>query len=567
MTQLFHLVRADLRRFWVLLATWVLVVAADTVLRGVRPALATDPRLVSAFDLLAAVLFLARWLGWLVIVPLVVQTHALVGSDAFWMTRPIPWRALFGSKVVLLWTTCVAVAVVCEAALMLALRMPVSAIAPVTLQTVLLQSLFLFILMALSTTTRNLAGFALVSGGLLVAFVLVIYAVIAVMMRNMPEGPQVTAVTGRAVAGPTAAVVFVLLLIIAAIVQLVLQYRTRSTRLSVGAGVAGIAAAFLIAALWPSHERPLPLPEWAGRESSLRLIAESRRGEFRPVDDGASFGGWQRWHMGNIRLSVSGVEPGWLATARLRDATVEFDDGSTLATAGNGYSTPLPVASVDEYSPLFVMRQALGASRLFGGSPSPPADATMPAIVLTQADFRTHSGSTATYRGHFLVDLDHVEIAATLPLQPGAEFRDRWRRVVVDRVALQGRAASIRLRQFTASSMFDASAFSPVLSFYLRNRATSEAVAGSTYAPMSIGLGTPYLFGVHSVHVTGFSATREFIRFPDYYGATEQGFEISSEWLSQAELAVVRTAPAGAVTITLEVPGFTIDAAPPRLPR
>src|SRR5688572_13798244 len=202
-----HLVRADLRRFRLLLAGWVLIEVLDTIFTGVQPFLTGDPRTSTAIGLLAMVLFFTRWLGMIVIVPLVVQTHPLVGSDAFWMTRPIPWRALFASKVVLLGATLVAVPALCELVLMLASRVPAAEVPYVTLQTVLFQSLWLFVVMALSTTTRNLSRFALAAGSVLVAFVLLINVVIAVLIRNLPGGPELTVMTSRSVPSPAAGTV------------------------------------------------------------------------------------------------------------------------------------------------------------------------------------------------------------------------------------------------------------------------------------------------------------------------------------------------------------------------
>ena len=97
-----HLVRADVRRFRLLLAGWVLIEIADTVFTGVHPFLIGDSRTSMTIGLLAMVLFFTRWLGMIAIVALVVQTHPLVGSDAFWMTRPIAPRTLLVSKLVLL---------------------------------------------------------------------------------------------------------------------------------------------------------------------------------------------------------------------------------------------------------------------------------------------------------------------------------------------------------------------------------------------------------------------------------------------------------------------------------
>ena len=48
-----HLVRADVRRFRLLLAAWVLMEVLNTVFTGVRPLLAADPRTMTSIGLLA----------------------------------------------------------------------------------------------------------------------------------------------------------------------------------------------------------------------------------------------------------------------------------------------------------------------------------------------------------------------------------------------------------------------------------------------------------------------------------------------------------------------------------
>jgi len=346
------------------------------------------------------------------------------------------------------------------------------------------------------------------------------------------------------------------------------QYRTRSIRASVSTGVTGIAVAILIFLMWPSQERPLPVPEWANRESALRLVAESQKGEFNPYENGfwSSSGGWQ---LGGVRLGLSGVEAGWLATVKLVDSTVRFDDGTTLATAGNGFSSGsfVPFESVDDSPIRVVMRQVLGVARVQEVPYSRFTVEAMPAIVVRQADFRTYSRTPGAYRGRFLVDLDHVEIAATLPLEAGAEFQGRRRRIVIDQVVRQPQAASIRLREFTAATMFDADALPPV-SFYLRNRDKAEAVTGLTR--QGIGMSTDFGFsflGLYSAGPgTGFAVTGDVIRFSEAQ-TDEQFFEISADWLSHAELVIVDTIPGGSVTRTLEISGFEIAAAPPRASR
>jgi hypothetical protein len=549
-----------------LLAMWVLVQIVDTIVTGVQPALASDPRLVTAISVMGTVLFLTRWLGLLLVVPFVVQTHPLVGSDAFWMTRPIPWRALFASKIILLGTAFVAVPALCEVVLMLACRVPIAEIALVASQTILFHALWLLVVMALAAITRDFGRFALVAGGLLVAFVLLVSTSLAVMFGTLPDGPQLSVVSGPVVSGPAAAVVMLLLLIASAVLQLAVQYRTRSVRWSVGAGVAGVSVAVVISLMWPWHEEPLPVPAWARQESAVRLVVESQKGEFRLLDSHSDRA--QSWQIGSARLALSGIEAGWHATVQLADATVQFEDGPTLATAGNGYRSHPPFESVSESLVGVVRRHVLGVDRLLGRWQDRSGRNGVDAIVVSQADFKKYSGRNGTYRGRFLVSLEHAEIVATLPLRAGAEFRDRQRRIVIDRVIPQTQAASVRVRRFSTATMFHSNTPSQ-LSFYLRNRDAAEAVAGAANGAiqMSAGAGLAMVFlGVssHSAEpANGFEVASDLIRFPESVGPDESAVEISAEWLSRAELVIVQTTGAGSVVRAVEIASFEISAAAP----
>ncbi len=59
---------------------------------------------------------------------------------------------------------------------------------------------------------------------------------------------------------------------------------------------------------------------------------------------------------------------------------------------------------------------------------------------------------------------------------------------MIDQVIPQAEAVSLRVRQFTMSTMFDADAL-PQLSFYLRNREAADAVAGSPRREMALANG------------------------------------------------------------------------------
>ncbi len=437
------------------------------------------------------------------------------------------------------------------------------------MQMMLFHALWLSLIIGLSTVTRNLARFALVAGSILIALVLLINVSIVILMRNTFDGPQLTAVTGRSIQNPTQGVIGLLLLIAAAVAPIVVQYRTRSARASIATGVVGVAAVISTVMLWPSNARLRPVPDWALQETVTPAGGgiSQRRVQSGPGTSSSSQP--DGWRIGNARLRLREVQPGWLPTVTLAEGSVQFDDGVTLTTVGNGYQSSAGFEGVDDPPLQAVARGVLGVGRLSDGFYTRSRIDAVPAIIVRQADFKKHAGATGRYRGRFLIGLDRVQIAGTIPLRSGAEFQDRWRRVVIDQVILQSPAATLRLRQFTTATIADADEF-PQVSFYLRNPGSGEAVAGSQGGGFahSFGLSWAFFFGVSTGGPgTGFNVVSNSLRFPEITGAEEPVIEITADWLSRAELVIVYTLAAGSVTRTVEIPGFEIASVIPTLPR
>ena len=119
-----HLLAADLRRHRVLVAFWLLV-AASTANPGWRAAaLAIDPALRGWLHCSEACYGWRNCCCGSSCVGAVVQTHPLVGSDAFWTTRPIPPRSLLASKLALLGVATVVAPAFARAVLMAAYGVP-----------------------------------------------------------------------------------------------------------------------------------------------------------------------------------------------------------------------------------------------------------------------------------------------------------------------------------------------------------------------------------------------------------------------------------------------------------
>ena len=191
MKLLLHLLAADIRRFRLMIGLWLVISAASTALDGLRPMFASEAFGMNGIDVAGDLVGLAKVLFGFVLIPLVVQTHPLVGSDAFWMTRPIPPRTLLASKLILLVAAIVVVPVACEVALMIAYKVPPQRMAAVAVQTTLWQTMYLTVVMVLAALTRNLARFALLFGGLLLALALTTVIMVTIAMARMDDAVAV----------------------------------------------------------------------------------------------------------------------------------------------------------------------------------------------------------------------------------------------------------------------------------------------------------------------------------------------------------------------------------------
>ena len=560
-----HLLRTDVRHFKWLLAGWVLVQAMSAVYRGMAPFVTDDRRAAALVAVLGFVLTLARWLGLAAMVPLLLQTHPATGSDAFWLTRPIPWRSLLLSKMVLIGALFVVMPGMFEAILMAVFRVPLRDILVISAQGMVLLAVVVALLMALAALTRNLARFALVAGGLLLVLGMLANVGLIVAMRMIPSGPEIHEVGPRVAGGSSLGEAIPLIGLMAALAALIaVQYRSRSTPAAVSTGVLGIVLAVAVLFLWPSSDHVLAAPSWADRNAAPTVVVHAPKIEFTRLEQWLPSEMPIEWATGAVHVRLAGMERSWLGSLRLAESHVQFEDGARLTTAGNGYGNTASVVGGYDLPDDRATRDVLDVSRLWPIRVDPrEVVSQVPAIVLREADFRQRLGGAATYHGRFIVDLDQLQVAGILPLQPGAEFQDKGYRITIEGAMVRGARAQVRVRWIAT----DPGAYRSVQS-YLRNQRTSEAIRG--YAPandmQSFGFGMLALAGVSAVssESAGFDVRREMIEFSGFGQSSQDGLEITADWLAQAELVVVSRVSAGSVSRTIDIPRAEIVESPRR---
>lgn len=560
-----HLVRADVRHFRWAILLWIVLVAADTVLTGVRPGIA-DTRASANLGVILGLLWFARQLGMLLLVPLIVQAHPAVGTDAFWMTRPIPPLLLAASKTVLIAMLLLVVPVTAQLALMLSVGVPGREAAFVALEGAIGTAAWLTPLAAGAVVTLNLPRFALLAGAALLSVVLWI-AIEIIRIRDL-DGEYVTELTfagpQRSVLppadDPTQFVVFLLLMTLAGLVLFALQYRTRLRRISVAVGVGLVALVVYAVPYWPFPLLQVRsvLPSWVHDPAAVRLRFESPAiailpPEAPPSDEVPAL------KRGSARVSVSGLPAGWEPMMQLRSASVTVAGGARLISRARYLQSRTLIDGSSEEPGQVVARQVLGVPHVIM-PPTYTPDQSSTVLASPAAEIDPLLPARGTYHGEFVVFLTHWELVSILPIRSGAAFQDGAYRFVVDGTSTSGSQLVVRAREWRATSSFDRKP-RITYAFYVRNAPRTLAMAGyesETFGAADIpSFGLPFWIST-SHDLGGFYTRAVHVFFPGHYGPGAPVITWDQAWNTDAELLIVRRTEAGTVARTLEIPQVSL---------
>jgi hypothetical protein len=557
MNMVLHLLRWDVRRFRPLLCVWLVLVVANAALEGVWPVLAADLATRHLAGLIANLVWLARLLLTFVLAALVVQAHPLVGSDAFWTTRPIRPGLLLASKLFLLAVMMIAIPVSADIVLMIAYHVPPLEIMAVAAQNAVSWTLWVVLIISAAALTPSLAQFALLIGAVLIAAAVSLAALLSISMYRSNSEPPLSGTAE--LYDPTSWMVGTALIIITAVSLLVVQYRTRNRVRSVVIGVAGMAIAYFASSAWawPLLAPQTEMPPWAANPSMLRLSSDAAT----VYIDNNSFGFSQQptdWRMARARVGMNGIEPGWTADIGVQEASIRLDGNVVLTSRVPANPIGVPIDDAEGTQRSVVLRRLLNVERMAGERPYERAE--WPVILFAkEPDIRGLAPAVGAYEGRFQVSLTHHTIEAILPLRSGAAHENGAFHFALDRVELQPSRVSINARVSDARSAFDRRPPCRFM-FYLRNQRASEVVEGNPYDlrnEVSLMRVMPFAGGFSSEGL-GFPPSAVMIPFQSSHSASGQQVSLDAGWIDQAELVIVRSTQSGVVERRLTIPNLPI---------
>ena len=557
MTHVLHLVRWDARRFQILLPLWLLLVVATAVLEGIWPGIAVAMEARQTMGVTGNLLAFAEVLVSIVFIVLVVQEHPVIGTTAFWMTRPIPAHTLLAAKVILLCATVVIAPAITEVVLMTAYDVPARQNALVAVQTAMYWTFWLSVVMVFAALTRNMAKFALAIGAVIASTIVAAIAIGAIMFDRMGDIPPIP--MARAPYNPTSGVMDTLLFIAVLTIVLTTFYRTRARGRAILLGAAGFALAVYVsnALPWSWLAPKIETPAWAMESSALQLSISQDDVQLREASQ--HFGNApSQWTIGRAPTRLSGLAPGWSAGAGLRQASLRVLGRELLITDVGINGPNVAVDDTERMRQNEVIRSVLKVDRLIDfESRQQPQTAVV--LVARTSELRQLSGDRGDYEGRFSVSLTRHDVQAVLPFRSGAAVQVAAYRFALDRMTRHGYRISAVGRESVAGSVLDRQPRSRT-HYYLRNPQTSEAIEGSRRelrTDVTLTRFIPFAVSVDNGENMGFRAVAVELNFPTSYGE-QNAVVFDDTWFERSELVIVRSTEAGSVERTLAIAGFPI---------
>jgi hypothetical protein len=547
-----HLLRGDIRAFRKTLVAWTALAIIVAIVEAAHPLAPQYGALATWLHMTFLLLSVIRALLFAGIIAAVVQTHALVGTTSFWFARPLPPRALFAAKFLLLFVVLVAIPAALEVITMLWYRVPVTQMMQVALQECLVGILVLMPLMCVAALTLNLTQFSLACLGASVASVVAygLWKTVTFRPSTVPAGLDPTVGGGPVLTSArfidwTPEVVAALLLIAAATVLLGEQYSHRSVRRALARGAVGLAVAGLVVWLWPWRilSPRQSIPEWALDRDSAQISANPDALWFSP--NNAAEG--ERWRVALAETHVTHMPPSWLAYATLQEASLDASGAPKVSSLGHPYSAALMSPGEADGALGNVLQRVLGVSQNPGRYSAASERAVL--IVAKQPELDALSGKPVHYRGVFRIDLTDVTELAVLPIN-GGTFQDQDFHLAFERPAPGAPAFGLTLdaRIGRTHTMFDRR-FPRAYLYFVRNRTARQAIEGFVSTARDPdpfrGFPSPWLWAGYSVRPASlqFNVPRD----------KDHPRQADESWLANAELVIVRATAVGSVVRQLEM--------------
>jgi hypothetical protein len=448
-----HVLKKDVIRLKFLMLVWLLLIIVQLALGVFSPKLAAE-----AFELQLLMPLLMRLIGFLqglmmvIVIPLIIQDDSVVGSTAFWYTRPILRKELLLSKSLAMLTVLVLPLLAAELFVLAANGASGYHLALAIPEVVLEKLAFIIPFVILAAVTPKLSRYALV-GVIVFAIIVVIMILMFVAGLIFPAIKQLanSKIYETASLEASYTVADHLCTIIIGSLLICYQFMTRRTVRTAMMLVAALIVMWAGTLFWNFDF----LKESAAVESSAIKVEGVSLGfdsQHMMVSDQLQYNkNNPREKSISTKSTISGLPKGQFTILEgMDDAKMEYPDGSVLESE---YISTMKRQGY--YSEKFMapIQEALGDVKLV--NPFNEKFSYTEVFSLRGTDLHKHKDKVGTYSARANLDIYKYNIVSKVPLGDGMKGAFGAEQVVIYDVLERDNAVSVILHEKKINLLFD----------------------------------------------------------------------------------------------------------------
>jgi len=407
-----HIFKKDIRHLRLLLAAWLAVLVVQSFLAVFTyTSPATDRVISGLLDSASLLLPLLQFVLLLAIVPLVIQAEPLVGTTAFWFTRPVSRSALLAAKSLFILMILILLPTVIDL-LSLAAQGVIPRHLAAAIPGILLEKTSAVLpLWVIAALTVSFARFAIVGGLSFVGFILIAAGMLAAKLLSEDIENNMVAI------GKTTGVLSALIPILLTGFVISHQYLTRKTRRSVVILLSALFVLFVIDQVSPGA-RPFHIPPVDRRIVNPDRVRVSLDPKSVAASDAFGFRAGPPLRKDiSAKIELQGMPAGCIAQPTVTHASVAYPDGKVAAFDGS-------VQQRWGQWEIDALRPALGGAEVYG--PEQPGESREPLYRLLRVDeslYRSRAQAAGTFSADIVFSVSRYVVVARLPVQAGAKFK------------------------------------------------------------------------------------------------------------------------------------------------
>jgi hypothetical protein len=553
MKLLLHLAVKDLRALRGPIALWLTALAADAAFQALKlDRVVTDPNRAEAVYgalLVAGICLLV--VGW-VLAAMVIQLDALDSPSAFWLTRPLSWRGLLTSKLLVIVSLFLVLPTAAAAAVAAANGARGEVLVQFTLEWLVVAAALLMPMLVAASAAHNLPRMVLVASGFVGIYATVHFGTMSVpwMWANRTVDARISGLMlaiGCSVGGGAA--------------LLVHQYKTRATHRTVWLAGGLAVLAVLAGDAWPwgfVRNPATPRLDTARFDPSVVHLSVDPDSLRRSHEESGSVtkissSGRLYTEQGAPRVAVravvraEGVPPGWVVRVEQGAGYLRIDGRSRGSIMVRGIHTADTLHSASPNEPtaddVHAGLERMLEARIVNTWPTTSGNQAQ-LFVVPASTYLEPPGARAAFSASVSVAAHRIVLSEPIPLVPGRSCRVAGEEVTILEVTPASPLGALTLRSVRTNVWLR---LLPSRQIVLRNRRTREVVFPVTEVSVRRGVGLL----MKDMHLT---ETRASIPW-------QRSAVIDARWLADAELLLAAVETMGTFEKPLVLEDFTLPFA------